>query len=414
MAIARPESEARVSEKSDYITIDYVLTLADYEDRLVSMERGFTMDQAFLELWVPDDDPAKSIFYLFESASIRKLSGLSLAVAGSLLPSIDGEGLINELKTLGTVRAENTPSGLMLTVSFERKGGKSEYAEEIKGLSALQHCYRDRLVRNSRALKHQLPQAFFDIPSLSKDRLDLVQLEHEFGGGKLLVVFDRETSIVHEMGYHGLDTSYAQTRLIEILCGLVPGFTLQEVSEHGAIRVENFLRDVSQPPPVRGLISPETGKFFADINDVCRRIFASAREMYGYPILRNTSEEPVGSSWLSMDEKQRGDAILGVARAHFEREALGHCKVHFLGIRNEIQVYVDVTEYTGERERRMAVKTLERALKSELEHRIEVYLPTAEDKLKRDVRSGLVSQDNVKNATITRTDAQKRMNGKRA
>src|SRR3954463_9405955 len=92
--------------ENKYICLDYLTLVSEYENRLTSMERGFSMDHDFIDLWVPDDDPNKSLFYLFEAASMRSQKGLTVSLSAQLISAIDGEGLTQALQEIGSVSIE--------------------------------------------------------------------------------------------------------------------------------------------------------------------------------------------------------------------------------------------------------------------------------------------------------------------
>ena len=48
--------------------IDYEALVESYNDRLLNQLRSHGVDHAFLEMWVPDEDPVNSILNMVEAA----------------------------------------------------------------------------------------------------------------------------------------------------------------------------------------------------------------------------------------------------------------------------------------------------------------------------------------------------------
>lgn len=374
-----------------YPCLDYVTLVSQYEDRLTSMERGFQMDHDFLDLWVPDENHNKSLYYLFESAALRNQKGLSLVLTPEVIASIDGAGLVESLKGLGSVSIETTPEKSVVTMDFVNKSSSATQSlDEIPGLSNIHRTYRDKLVRNTRTLLKQV------------DANEKANLEIPFNGGKVLVQVSPVTGLVEKFSYTGMPNNI-QARMLEYLARQSEGLTIQEVSEHGVIRLENELRDPSLPLPVRGIVTPETaGPVFAELNKVVRQLFRMAREKLGIKITRNTYEEPFSEAWNGKNEGDRMSMVEKTTQDYLNAKRLKDVKVFVIGVKSDNQIYIDVEGLPGEREKRAFCRGFEKFLKLNLEPRLEVYLPTALDKMKRDKRDATLARKDPVVSTQTK------------
>ncbi len=391
-----PKKEKKPTNPASFVSLDYTVLLKEYEHRLTSMERGFQMDHAFIDLWVPDEDPNKSLFYLFESAALRDQPGLSVTLSNEMLDSIDGEGLINQLGKLGGVDVQRDAKRAKLTVSFGAKSGQAANLDDIPGLSTLHRVYRDRLVRDTRVLKHEVKKDFPASGTLPKPLLaKLKVIEVSFQSGKVCAAVDPGFGIVHALGYRGMP-NHVLTRMLEVLCSEVEGYSLQEIAEHGVIRLENILRDPGQPLPVRGLVTPDTaGPNFKKLNQMVRDLFAAGRKKTGIKLQRNTTERPTSEAWSKASADQRLKLVSQAAGAFLKTQGKPTSAATVLEIRQNVQVYVDLEGFASEREKRLFCRLFEKYLKLNVEERLELYLPTAEDKLKRDKRSSLVRKPDL-------------------
>lgn len=390
-------SDPQSNFAAPFLRLDYEALAGDYEHRLETMERGFGMDAEFLNVWVPDADHNKGLFYLFEAAALGGLPGLTVVIRSGLLQAIDGDGLLHQLKSLGTVNVARAANQVEVRVAFNGHAGGDTNLDEIPGLSSLHSAYRDRLVRETRELTHRLHEQ-----SASHEvGPQQTCLRADFAGGTVEAVVNMQSHVVESIQYTG-QPDCMTARLLEVFCRLAEGFPLQEVAEHGAIRLENHLRDPQRPPPVRGLITPtNAGADFRALNNLARDLFQRYRAQCGIAPARNCSEYMISTDWLGMSPAERLDAVRCAAAAIPSDLLGGDTKLEILDILNLTQVFVSLDGPLAEREKRAFIRDLERHLKNTVEARLEVYLPTAEDRLKRHEKSDLVDLARIQRSTLT-------------
>ncbi len=68
-------------ERPTVDVLDYEKIVADFEHRLVTQLRGHGTDADYLEMWVPDDDPVKSILNMIEAADAYGQREIAIRVA---------------------------------------------------------------------------------------------------------------------------------------------------------------------------------------------------------------------------------------------------------------------------------------------------------------------------------------------
>ncbi|MBS1982633.1 MAG: hypothetical protein JST16_00560 [Bdellovibrionales bacterium] len=367
----------RTQNTHKYPVLQYQELLKEYEGRLTSIERGFSMDKEFLEFWVPDEDTNKSLFYLFESASLKNEAGLSVVLDAEHISSVDSEGLVAALRGLGAVRSDKTPSQVTITVVFGAPDASDDALDlNVPGLSDLRRCYREKLLLETRTLKHSVSGPL-------KPSANLKAILTKFEGGTVMMAIDPSTTLVREFRYTGLKNN-ALTKMLDFLCQINEGYLIQEISEHGVIRLENELRDPTLPAPVRGIVTPENaGPYFVALNHLVREMFRQGREELGIKITRNTMEKPISKEWLALQDSERL-AKIKAAALQFLTETNEKATIEVLAIKQAIHVYVDFEGCSAEQEKRLLCKGFEKFLKRNVEQKLEIYLPTAMDKLARD------------------------------
>lgn len=86
--------------------IDYEALVESYNDRLLNQLRSHGVDHAFLEMWVPDEDPVNSILNMVEAAEAHGTTSFSLRFREGTLPRESHANLVAAISALATVKIE--------------------------------------------------------------------------------------------------------------------------------------------------------------------------------------------------------------------------------------------------------------------------------------------------------------------
>lgn len=96
----------------------YETLVREFEDALLTQLRGHTGGADFLTLWVPDNDPAKSIANMSEAARLGGKEMIHLRISDQ---SIDKEGidrLRNELIGIGELKESREVGAWLLAITL--------------------------------------------------------------------------------------------------------------------------------------------------------------------------------------------------------------------------------------------------------------------------------------------------------
>lgn len=104
------------------IEFDYERLAADFKDRLVTQLRSHGAGNEYLETWVPDDDPVKSIVNMVEAVFSSGGGDVTIRLARSTLDANQRRSLLAILDEFGTPRLETTASGYVLALCTRRTG----------------------------------------------------------------------------------------------------------------------------------------------------------------------------------------------------------------------------------------------------------------------------------------------------
>ncbi len=98
--------------------VHYEEVVAAYEQGLQTQLRGFRPAHAFLETWVHDADPARSILSMVEAAALGGVDAVVIAIAPKTAGQIDRKQLESMTSKVGKVTLEEAGGGLVLKVAY--------------------------------------------------------------------------------------------------------------------------------------------------------------------------------------------------------------------------------------------------------------------------------------------------------
>jgi hypothetical protein len=86
--------------------IDYEPLVDSYNDRLLNQLRSHGVDHAFLEMWVPDEDPITSILNMVEAAEAYGTEKFSLRLRNETLSREGYAALVEAIGSIAEVATE--------------------------------------------------------------------------------------------------------------------------------------------------------------------------------------------------------------------------------------------------------------------------------------------------------------------
>jgi hypothetical protein len=117
-----PEERAKLTAAMESTTrqlsLNYETLVEGYQQGLSTQLRGFKSGPDFLETWVHDSDPRRSILGIFEAAKDAGLERLELQLGFDSIKQMNVSALGTELKTFGEVRIGTSDEGARITVRF--------------------------------------------------------------------------------------------------------------------------------------------------------------------------------------------------------------------------------------------------------------------------------------------------------
>lgn len=103
---------------TEVVRISYEEVVSAYERDLQTQLRGFRPAHAFLETWVHDADPARSLLNMVEAAELGGLERLEIDIGPETAKVLDAGSLREATGKLGQVTLEPAGPGLRLRVVY--------------------------------------------------------------------------------------------------------------------------------------------------------------------------------------------------------------------------------------------------------------------------------------------------------
>lgn len=358
--------------------LDFDALSASYSSSLVTKLRGHGAEAEGLELWVPDEDPLTSFRNLLDAAASVGRTELNLWISTKSATSIDIEVLRVIASAFGRAEITVLEDGSIAVDLFDLKPAVAapriaraneptarvraettvRVAERRVGLAP---CYETR-VKEAATKPHHSGRVFEGA------------LSGEIDGRVLSLELDGDTIV--RAAFTGAKDD-VETGVLETLCASIEGLPIDEAADHGAIRAEARLRDHGQRP-VSGIVTPRAaGEVFA----MAEKLMRNARASHGTLRARNEHDDALSESWRSANENARRDLLTAAIETFCRARGVSSADVQVTAIEWDVRVVVTLPEIPANEKPKFAMD-LERAIRRDVDPRLELYAEELKDKNK--------------------------------
>ena len=94
--------------------LNYEALVQSFEEALVTKLRGHGAEADYLEMWVPDDDPVKSILNMVEAAELSGQEAFSVSLGQGSAAQLDVELLHAAIGSLAVIDVQAEGDGLRI------------------------------------------------------------------------------------------------------------------------------------------------------------------------------------------------------------------------------------------------------------------------------------------------------------
>lgn len=201
---------------------------------------------------------------------------------------------------------------------------------------------------------------------------DSILLQATHGDTTLLVLVDPQEHTIRKAAHHSASTEM-QHGLLDVLCSILVGKPIQEASDHAVITLELQLRGRYRPHPVAGIVLPRNADPMFDVPErLTRALLAQYRETTGYDEIENFYDCGPGTEWLNATGEERINRLQAVAADVCADLPLEAADITFVNIEYDVKITVDLNHELPDVDKPGIIRTLERAIKENIDGRLEL------------------------------------------
>jgi hypothetical protein len=363
--------------------LDYDALVADYNAGLVDRLRGFGPAANDLALWVPDEDALTGLRNLWDAAACAGMPSLSLHLGVETTARLDADTLLAMAARFGVATIRPTRRGLSIEVfdlhpaeAVVTLGRNAGPVAVVPMPSAPEAAPRERLPAVYRAAVEQAAaSATHDVPVIEHE--DWIVVDGNDGDVTLTLAVDPASHAILDASFAGAGDRI-EVGVLESLCRIVDGLPLIEAADHAVIRLEHTLRDGAAPVP--GIVTPRAAASAFDRPlALLRDALASYRAATGYAELTSSHDAGPSAAWRALDRDARHRVIGELVADFIAGHGLPADAFALVGIEFDVRL---VFRAAPNLELPRLTMALERAIRDDIDERLEVYLEEIRDRNK--------------------------------
>jgi hypothetical protein len=343
--------------------IQYEALVAEFQDGLLNALRCHAASLEFLETWVPDEDPVRSILNMAESAEIAGCAEIAVQVRRDTLPNDRDDELLAALAALGdpVIRPDADTGGVVVTVTA------------LGGLSSLQHVHpslRAGVQRRLATINHE--------GAAPEGEGLVVRVAAPDGPVELAVSVDPETHFIRA-ARHKQSRDPVERALLDVLCAVIEGTPVDDAADHGPIRAMAALMEPGAPRPVPGILHPvNADPAFGPALRLAHRLRDEYRAGGGMAEDRNEFDPSPAAAWTAAEPAVRIARVADATVAFLTEIKRPAGTLAVLRIDDDLQgrpvrVIATFGPQTPAGDKPDLMRALERRLKRDVEGMLQLY-----------------------------------------
>ncbi len=375
--------------------LDYDRLAREYNTSLTDKLRGHGAQGTFLEHWVPDEDPIRGLLNMIEAAEIDRLDAISIQVSAQTL----GMGDLGRLREMaeGLASIDITAQEASFLIEATGIGRQSAIARRGHGPSpsstaAARNRSESSGKRRETAGIHPSLAANLATAHGKISREGLVAVPQ--GSVRYLCQQDGDTLSLDVMpdgriaqARHQAIASADRKTLVDLMCQLIEGRTVQDASDHAGILVIDRLRTASGTPrTVPGvLLVANAGQDVAAALRLVRGACQAHAAATGAAGTANFFEAPPAPQWLALKPEARLERISAAVAAFIVSGGWPSGTIQPLSLDEDllgypVRVLVELGDGLSTQTKPSVLRDLERWLKGRVEPKLQVHLAPLKDK----------------------------------
>ncbi|TPV96808.1 MAG: hypothetical protein B7733_02685 [Myxococcales bacterium FL481] len=370
-------------------TLNYASLVAEYRSGLVDKLRGFGTADGYLDVWVPDDDPTKSLQNMVEAVGLAGGRAfrveLDTATATAVRRDALRAGLGEQCKVsfvdrddgcvvaFDSIDADRATPGRGLETSGDppptpRPQPSIGQLAPAPFTTAYDAALRAVAGRGHRAISRR--------PQSPTERV----VEASHAALSLTLYVDAATHRV-TTAYFAADAPVVAGAL-KLTCDLAIGRSIQELADHGVLHAAAALEPIASAP-VPGIVHPaRLCRAFARVESMLRDIRQIYAERYDRRDTANNEDLGPGPTWKRMPlAKRRAVVERELARFSSQRN-LTESTMGWAELVDDVRLTLTIDDSVPAADKPALLMAAETWLRRSIDTRLEVYLAERRDKNK--------------------------------
>jgi len=392
--------------KEEEPTVDYEAVAARFEDALFEKLRQHSVENAFLEFWVPDADPLKGIVSMVDSARIAGFDRITIRFTNESVPAARVGELRERLGDIGAIEIDAATSGAVLRASDLREAAgrrawsnparrgrdywrpghtavpaangaasRNEPADLASDFGDVTLNYRAAMARILGAVTHE---------GTLENGAESVVVSAKEGAAFLSAEIDPGTHRIRRIRHRGAARP-SERAVLECFCRLAEGLPIVEAADHVGLRVIDTLWQKAPGPAAPGIVLPSNQPAAFG---VALRLGRALRDNYqahtGFAERANFFYAKPGARWQAMSRAERLGSVIAALEPFLvsERRGPADMELHDI-VKNrygeEIRIVIAFARAVPADDRPGLMRRFEAHLRQTVEPELEVIAEMAKD-----------------------------------
>ncbi len=371
------------------IKIDFEDLIYNYDENLLDNLRGFGSETEFLKFWVPGTNSLKSFYNLVDALYEANNLDFNVYFNESLFDQQSLNKIRNFLNTISLYKYIKSEAKIQIEIKIEKKlykdfkknnltgnyKQKTEILDEKNKIEKFisKNNIEKQYLNNLKSIKCN---NYFSDKSIKSENIYFGKIE------KYKLTFLIENKIVTKL-FHNCKDNKELKKLIDIFFDICLNKSIQEVSDHSVIYLEEKIRILSNDLIKQGIILPSHGgQYFDNLNEVVREIFEEYKVKNSIEIGVNKNYFKKSYDWVNLPEVEKIKKIEFLLKQIRDNNFLSDESLLVQSIDNNFKVNLSINDEF----RRLQLKKnilLQTEIKlKELDNTLEVFIDEVLDKNK--------------------------------
>ncbi len=239
----------------------------------------------------------------------------------------------------------------------------------------IQDLYKKSIEKRKESLKFEA--------NISDKKENEILLVSKYENAELKCLVDMESEIVTAASHYAFDSELKP--FLDCMCEIMINRSIQDLYDHGVIRLEYRLRDHDAPLRVKGLFTPDNSDpVFIKIKNIVRPLYKEFIASTNKEVKRNFWDDTASVEWKKLDIATKKEKLQSSLNTAFQ--SLGFTftsSPEVVDIKDDIRIVLHIDDADKKLNVGSKLIYLERILKSDLDDRLELQLESLSDKNKR-------------------------------